>query len=118
MTTVMYALVKDGKVENILSFEDATEELIETFKVLNGCDHAIEVPAKFGLEGESALTIDCTWDGEDFILPKPFPSYILDENKEWIAPVPQPDDNKMYDWDEDSLSWVLLEFPNVGEQAS
>lgn len=113
MGIAMYALIKNYKVENILAFEDPTQELLETFRDLNSCDYIIEVPHKFGVEGEYALTIDCTWDGEDFILPKPFPSYILDENKEWQAPVPYPNDSEnTYQWDEDSLSWTVLDLPN------
>ena len=41
-----------------------------------------------------------------FIHPKPFPSWILDEDTcLWDSPVPYPDDGKKYDWDEDNTSW-------------
>lgn len=112
MTTGMYAIIKNGKVENILAFENPTEDLLETFKDLNGGDHIIEVPTHLGPEGPYAINTEYTWDGEDFIFPKPFPSYILDENKEWKAPVPYPVDENTYEWDESSLSWVVLDLPN------
>lgn len=42
-----------------------------------------------------------------FIPPKPFPSWILDEDTcYWSPPTPYPDDDKMYEWDESSTSWV------------
>lgn len=42
-----------------------------------------------------------------FIAPKPYSSWILNEETcRWNAPVPKPQDKKMYDWDEASLSWV------------
>lgn len=42
-----------------------------------------------------------------FIPPKPFPSWILDENKcLWYAPVPRPNDGKAYIWDESTVQWV------------
>lgn len=42
-----------------------------------------------------------------FIPPKPFPSWVLNETScLWDAPVPRPEDDKMYAWDEASTSWV------------
>ena len=42
-----------------------------------------------------------------FIPPKPFESWILDENTcRWNAPVAMPNDGSLYTWDEQSLSWV------------
>jgi hypothetical protein len=41
-----------------------------------------------------------------FLYPKPFPSWILDEEScLWKAPVPRPDDDKFYYWDESIGSW-------------
>ena len=42
-----------------------------------------------------------------FIPPRPFPSWLLDEATcRWNAPTPIPVDDKMYQWDEDTLSWT------------
>jgi hypothetical protein len=42
-----------------------------------------------------------------FIAPKPFNSWLLDEDKaEWKAPVDMPTDDKKYTWNEDTLAWV------------
>ncbi len=50
------------------------------------------------------FTYDQTRDA--FIPPKPFPSWLLDEDTcDWDAPVPYPDDGKRYSWDEDTTSW-------------
>lgn len=41
-----------------------------------------------------------------FIPPKPFDSWVLDENTcFWQAPIPIPSEGTYY-WDEESLSWV------------
>jgi len=41
-----------------------------------------------------------------FIPPKPFTSWILDEETcLWNAPTPMPTDDKMYVWDEPTTSW-------------
>jgi hypothetical protein len=42
-----------------------------------------------------------------FIAPQPYPSWSLDENHDWQAPVPMPDEGK-WKWDEGSLSWVEI----------
>jgi hypothetical protein len=40
-----------------------------------------------------------------FIAPQPYPSWSLDENFDWQAPTPQPEEGKWY-WDEATLTWV------------
>lgn len=52
--------------------------------------------------------IGFTYDEERdaFIPPKPYDSWVLDEDTcLWEAPVPMPDDG-MYTWDEDTTSWI------------
>ena len=47
-----------------------------------------------------------------FIAPQPYPSWLLNTATcQWEAPVPYPNDGKMYMWDEATLSWVLVEQP-------
>ena len=42
-----------------------------------------------------------------FIKPQPFSSWLLDDDTcQWDAPVPMPDDGKMYVWDESTTNWV------------
>jgi hypothetical protein len=50
-------------------------------------------------------TYDPTHDA--FISPKPLPSMVLDETFNWIYPIPAPKDNKVYNWDEATISWIL-----------
>jgi hypothetical protein len=46
--------------------------------------------------------IGYTYDAEAdvFICPQPYPSWVLDSNYDWVAPVPYPNDGKCYVWDE------------------
>jgi hypothetical protein len=46
-----------------------------------------------------------------FIVPKPFPSWSLDSNYDWQAPVERPADGKDYLWDEANQVWVELPTP-------
>tara|TARA_Y100000034_G_scaffold122102_1_gene167135 strand:+ start:1015 stop:1332 length:318 start_codon:yes stop_codon:yes gene_type:complete len=43
-----------------------------------------------------------------FISPQPFPSWTIDSNFDWQPPTPYPDDDKIYDWDEDTTNWVEI----------
>jgi hypothetical protein len=40
-----------------------------------------------------------------FISPQPYPSWSLDENYDWQAPKPRPEEGLWY-WDEATLSWI------------
>lgn len=51
------------------------------------------------------FTYDAVRDA--FIPPKPYDSWVLDENTcQWEPPVVCPEDGKLYDWNEDTISWV------------
>jgi len=50
-------------------------------------------------------------DLDAFIAPQPYPSWVLNQNtKDWEAPIPQPSDGLMYEWDEATGSWTALTF--------
>jgi hypothetical protein len=44
-------------------------------------------------------------DLDIFIAPQPFPSWSLDHNSDWQAPVQYPTDGKNYIWVENDLEW-------------
>jgi hypothetical protein len=43
-----------------------------------------------------------------FIAPQPYPSWVLDANYDWEAPIERPADGKLYSWDEANQVWVEL----------
>lgn len=50
-----------------------------------------------------------TYDEERdaFISPQPFESWTLNETTcRWQAPVPYPQDGRIYQWDEDTTTWI------------
>ena len=47
-----------------------------------------------------------------FVSPQPYPSWSLDSNHDWQAPIEKPEGN--YRWDEGTLSWVELPPPPAG----
>jgi len=57
-------------------------------------------------------SIDFVYDEvrDAFIPPQPFPSWLFNEETcLWDAPVAIPLDDKLYTWDEDTVSWVQIE---------
>lgn len=54
---------------------------------------------------EARTLIGCELHG-----PSPYPSWVLHESESyWQPPTLMPTDGKMYDWDEETLSWTLIE---------
>ena len=52
--------------------------------------------------------IGYTYDptADHFFAPQPYPSWILDADAKWQAPVPRPiEEEKLFTWDEPTLSW-------------
>jgi hypothetical protein len=48
-------------------------------------------------------------DRDAFIPPKPYPSWVLNEETcRWDAPVAMPDDGNMYYWNEENLNWAIV----------
>lgn len=44
-----------------------------------------------------------------FIAPKPFASWLLNEEKaQWEPPIPYPTDGVIYKWDEAILNWISI----------
>jgi hypothetical protein len=40
-----------------------------------------------------------------FIPPQPFPSWTLDNNANWQPPIPYPNDDNLYTWNEENGAW-------------
>ena len=53
--------------------------------------------------------IGYTYDAEKdaFIPPQPFESWTLNETTcRWQAPIPYPQDGRVYSWDEETTTWI------------
>jgi len=45
-------------------------------------------------------------EADVFIPPKPYPSWALDENHDWVAPVQKPIEDGIWIWHEDTQEWT------------
>jgi hypothetical protein len=113
-----FAQIQNGIVEQVivLSNDDAPDP----YPASEALGQAFI--ASLGLEGEWRQTsyhgsfrahyagIGYTFDADNdvFYAPQPFPSWALDENWNWQAPHPAPDDGEEYGWDEETGGWVQL----------
>ena len=43
-----------------------------------------------------------------FIKRKPFPTWVLDENHQWIPPLPCPEPREDYRWSESQQNWIVI----------
>jgi hypothetical protein len=108
-----FAKVLDGKVTQVIvaepeffqTFVDSSPgEWIQTSYNTQGGEHKLGgTPLRKNYAGVG-YTYDHTLDA--FIPPKPFDSWELNEDTcLWHAPVPMPDDGKLYTWNETTTSW-------------
>jgi hypothetical protein len=50
-------------------------------------------------------TYDATKD--EFVKPRRYASWFLDDNNDWQPPTPKPTD-AFYDWNEETTSWIRI----------
>ena len=48
-------------------------------------------------------------DIDAFVAPQPYPSWTLNDQAKWQAPIPMPTDEKIYVWDEATTSWIEVQ---------
>lgn len=109
-----FAKVKDGIVTKVIiaepeffeTFVDSEPgEWIQTsYNTIGGVHVLGGTPLRKNFAA-IGYTYDKTRDA--FISPKPFPSWVLNEDRcSWEAPTTRPTDGKQYKWDENTTSWV------------
>jgi hypothetical protein len=108
MAELNYAFIKGINVVNIAVFDNPTESLLEHFKEAFGVDNIIL--------GTRKAVVGGTYEDGVFWEAAPHPSWVKNhELNEWDPPVPLPTSDKVYTWNEDTVSWDL-EPTEPGEQ--
>jgi len=120
-----FAKVNNGIVEQVIvaepeffdTFVDSSPgQWIQTSYNARGGKHYDPETGNESADQSKALRknyagIGFTYDAakDAFIPPKPFNSWLLDEDTcLWNAPVAYPDDGGRYTWDEDTTNWVAV----------
>lgn len=108
-----FAKVENGVVTQVIVIDQETlntglwgdpASWVQTSYNTRGGQHPEGRPLRKNYAG-IGFTYDAQRDA--FIPPKPFNSWVLDEQTcLWNAPVSMPTDGKIYNWDENTTSWV------------
>ena len=108
-----YAKIENGIVTEVIvaeqDFVDTQEGTwVQTSYNTHGGVHVLGgTPLRKNYAG-----IGYTYDaGRDaFYVEQPYPSWVLNENTCcWVSPTPIPEDGSKYRWDEETLTWVLVD---------
>jgi hypothetical protein len=100
MAELEYAMLKNSIVTNIIVLDDPSQDTINYFKELHDADTII--PA------DETCFIGSEYEGGVFWNNKPYQSWIKDyEIKSWKAPVERPQDDNIYSWNEEEVSWKI-----------
>jgi hypothetical protein len=106
-----YAKVENGIVTQVIVAEQDVIDSglfgsgwVQTSYNTHAGKHPQNTPLRKNYAGVG-YTYDANRDA--FIPPKPYASWQLDEDTcLWNSPVAMPTDNKMYQWDESTTSWI------------
>ena len=104
---VTRVIVVEQDVLNTGLFGDPSRWIQTSYNTYEGEHKLSGTPLRKNFAG-----IGYTYDvGRDaFIPPKLFASWVLDETTcLWNPPVPMPNDGNNYRWNEETLSWVIVE---------
>ena len=112
-----FAKVKDGKViQVIVAEQEYIDNLVEeeagtwvqtSYNTSGGVHKLGGTPLRYNFAG-----IGDNYDVQKdaFYSKQPYPSWTLNETTYlWEAPVAYPDDDKLYNWNEETTSWDLVE---------
>jgi hypothetical protein len=94
-------LNSENKVINIVVFNTETPEveLLESIKDLHGAEIYLSV--------DDSVLIGSDYIDGRFTDVKPYDSWILNtETYKWVAPIPSPEPQELYKWDEETGSWI------------
>ena len=108
-----FAKIENGIVTQVIVAEQdvinsgvfgSPESWVQTSYNTSGGEHKLGgTPLRKNYAG-IGYTYDAVRDA--FIPPKPFASWVLNEDTcLWDAPVPYPQDGKIYHWNEETISW-------------
>jgi hypothetical protein len=107
----LFAKIENGMVTSVIV---ASQDVIDSGAFGNGWLETWTDTASNPRKNYAGIgyTYNDTLDA--FIPLQPFPSWTLNENCQWISPVPFPANASVdeYTWDESNISWKRITTPN------
>jgi hypothetical protein len=105
-----YAQIVDDIVTEVIAVNDDVPNGAQFAHDLLG---GVWIQTYIDTAGKNYAGIGYTYDAvnDNFIAPQPYPSWILNSNDVWQAPIPQPPAPPQTYWDEDTQSWQIFVQP-------
>ena len=99
VTQVIVGRNEDEVVDGISDWEKYYGEIMNQKCVRTSYNHNIR---------KQYAGIGYTYDesADVFISPKPYPSWLIDENHDWQSPIPMPTEDGRWWWDEENQEWT------------
>ena len=99
VTQVIVGRNEDEVVDGISDWEKYYGELMNQKCIRTSYNHNIR-------KQYAGIGFTYDEDADVFVSPKPYPSWLLDENHDWVSPVPMPTEDGMWMWDEENQEWT------------
>jgi hypothetical protein len=119
MTNYIAFLDNNNLVTQVVQSPDDGQDWLSIYAERKNCK-CVETALDGSIRKKFAITGDTyNEDIDAFIGPQPYPSWTLSATeKEWVPPIPLPDDEMLYAWDESRENWVIVYDPAWGIPAS
>lgn len=104
-----FAKIENNIVTSVLAVPDAEEHRGQDFLAEDLGLGGVWIQTSYnGRIRKQYAGIGFTYDStaDVFITPQPFPSWTLDDNFDWQAPVSRPDEITNWLWDEENHRWI------------
>jgi hypothetical protein len=106
-----FAKIENNIVTNVIVIDDVFEIIGQDYinRQLKLDGRWIQTSYNNNIRGNYA-GIGYTYDriNDVFYPSPPFPSWVLNTEWQWEAPIPYPTDEFEYSWDEEILNWVKI----------
>jgi hypothetical protein len=105
-----YAQIVDDIVVDVIVVSD---DVLDGAQFCHNTFGGLWVQTFIDTAGKNYAGIGYTYDAvnDNFIAPQPYPSWVLNSNDVWQAPIPQPPAPPQAYWDEDTQSWQIFVQP-------
>jgi hypothetical protein len=100
-----YAQLVDNTVTEVIVVND---EIADGAQFAHDLLGGVWVQTYMNTAGKNYASVGYTYDAvnQNFIAPQPYPSWVLDSNDIWQAPIPQPPAPPKTHWNEQLEKWV------------
>ena len=104
-----FAQIVEDLVTEVIVVND---DIVDGAKFCNETFGGEWVQTFMNTANKNYASVGDTYDAanQNFIAPQPYPSWVLNSNDQWQAPVPQPQPPPQTHWNEQLQEWIPYDF--------